>query len=75
MLGLTRQYTQDHGAIGLTKTKAFKRVFAHLAVDYTDWPGLSAEEMFRYEKVFNEYEYPPLEVLFNWARQIQRQWV
>ena len=26
---LTLQYTQDHGAIGLTKTNAFKRVFVH----------------------------------------------
>ncbi|MGX0978700.1 hypothetical protein ACSSVY_004440 [Roseovarius sp. MBR-51] len=26
---LTLRYAQDHGAIGLTKTKAFKRVFVH----------------------------------------------
>ncbi len=28
-----------------------------------DWPGKSAEEMFRYNRVINEYEFPPLEVL------------
>lgn len=60
---LTLRYAQDHGAIGLTKTKAFKRVFVHWAVENFDWPGSSAEEMFRYNKVINEYEFPPLEVL------------
>ena len=60
---LTLQYAQDHGAIGLTKTKAFKRVFVHWAVEKFDWPGFGAEEMFRYNKVINEYEFPPLELL------------
>jgi len=60
---LTLQNTQEHGAIGLTKTKAFKRVFVHWAVEHFNWPGSSAEEMFRYNKVINEYEFPPLEVL------------
>lgn len=60
---LTLQYAQKHGSIGLTKTKAFKRVFVHWAVEHFDWPGRSAEEMFRYNKVINEYEFPPLEVL------------
>lgn len=60
---MTLRYVQEHGAIGLTKTKAFKRVFVHWAVENFDWPGKSAEEMFRYSKVINEYEFPPLEVL------------
>ena len=60
---LTLQYAQDHGSIGLTKTKAFKRVFVHWAVEHFSWPGKSAEEMFRFSKVINEYEFPPLEVL------------
>jgi hypothetical protein len=60
---LTLQYAQEHGAIGLTQTKAFKRVFVHWAVENFAWPGKSAEEMFRYNKVINEYEFPPLEVL------------
>jgi len=47
----------------LTKTKAFKRVFVHWAVEHFEWPGKGAEEMFRYSKVINEYEFPPLEVL------------
>ncbi len=60
---LTLRYAQEHGTIGLTKTKAFKRVFVHWAVEHFDWPGKSVEEMFRYSKVINEYEFPPLEVL------------
>ncbi len=60
---LTLHYAQEHGSIGLTQTKAFKRTFVHWAVENFDWPGKSAEEMFRYNKVINEYEFPPLEVL------------
>jgi hypothetical protein len=60
---LTLQHAQDHGSIGLTQTKAFKRVFVHWAVEHFDWPGKSAAEMFRYNKVINECEFPPLEVL------------
>lgn len=33
---LTLQYTQDRGAIGLTKTNALKRVFVHWAFDLLD---------------------------------------
>lgn len=60
---LTLQYAQEHGVIGLTKTKAFKRIFVHWAVENFDWTGNSAEEIFRYNKVVNEYEFPPLELL------------
>lgn len=60
---LILQYAQKQGSIGLTETKAFKRVFVHWAVEHFDWPGNSADEMFRYNKVINEYEFPPFEVL------------
>lgn len=60
---LTLRYAQERGPIGLTKTMAFKRVFVHWAVENFAWPGQTAEEMFRYNKVINEYEFPPLEVL------------
>ena len=36
---LTLQYAHEHGSIGLTETKAFKRVFVHWAVEHFDWPG------------------------------------
>ena len=41
---LTLRFAQEHGAIGLTKTMAFKRVFVHWAVVHFEWPGKSAEE-------------------------------
>jgi len=47
---LTLQYAQEHGSIGLTKTKAFKQVFVHWAVEHFGWPGKSAEEMFRFSR-------------------------
>ena len=60
---LTLRYAKLHGSIGLTQTKAFKRVFVHWAVENFDWPGSEAEFMFRYNKVINEFEFPPLELL------------
>ncbi len=60
---LRLRYMQDHGSIGLTQTKAFKRDFMHWAVEHFDWPGKGAEEMFRYNQVVNEYKFPPLKVL------------
>lgn len=44
---LTRQYAHEHEVTGLTKTKAFKRVFVHWVVEHFDWPGSGAEDMFR----------------------------
>lgn len=60
---LTLEYCQEHGPIGLTKTGSLKRVFVHRAVEHFKWPGKGAEEMFRYNKVINEFEFPPLELL------------
>ena len=60
---LTLQYTQDHGPIGLTKTGAFKRVFVHWAAEHFDWPGMNHDELFKMNKVLNEYDFPPLELL------------
>ena len=68
---LTLRYAQEHGAIGLTKTMAFKRVFMHWAVEHFDWPRKSAEDMFRFSKVINEYEFPPLEVLHRLGRHFK----
>jgi hypothetical protein len=60
---LTLQYAKVHGPISLTQTRAFKRVFVHWAVENFDWPGCDAEFMFKYNKVINEFEFPPLELL------------
>jgi hypothetical protein len=47
----------------LTATKAFKRMFVYWAVENFDWPGAGKEEMFRYQKVVNEQDFAPLEVV------------
>lgn len=60
---LTLTYVAEHGPIGLTKTKAFKRNFVHWAAEHFDWPGRGYEELFKYNKVLNEYDFPPLELL------------
>lgn len=60
---LTLQYADENGSIGLTQSKAFKRVFVHWAAEHFDWPGMSHEELFRYNKVLNEFDFPPLELL------------
>lgn len=56
-------YLIDNGTIGLTKGKAFQRKFVHLAAAEFDWPGMKAEELFKVNKVLNEYDFPPLEAL------------
>ena len=60
---LTLQYTQDHGSIPLTPSKAFKRVFVHWAAEHFDWPNMGYAELFSVNKVLNEYDFPPLELL------------
>lgn len=59
---MTLQYAIEQDGIELTKTKAFKRVFVHWAAEHFRWPGMGYEELFRYSKVLNEYEFPPLEM-------------
>ena len=60
---LTLNYAREHGSIPLTKTNAFKRVFVHWAVEHFAWPDHDAEDMFRYNKVVNEHDFLPLELL------------
>ena len=62
---LTLQYTQDHGSIPLTPSKAFKRVFVDWAAEHFDWPNMGYEELFSVNKVLNEYDFPPLELLHS----------
>lgn len=60
---LTLRYAEEHESIGLTQTKAFQRTFVTWAAEHFRWPGMSAEDLFRYNKVLNEYDFPPLELL------------
>ncbi len=60
---LTLQYVHDYGPIGLTKTGAFKRIFIHWAAEHFDWTGFSRNELSEVNTVFNEHNFPLLELL------------
>lgn len=56
----TFAYVQDHGSIGLTPSKAFKRNFVHWAAAEFNWPGHSEADLFAVNKVLNEHDFMPL---------------
>jgi hypothetical protein len=56
----TFEYIGTHGSIGLTPSKAFKRVFLHWAAAEFEWPNYSEADLFRVNKVLNEIDFPPL---------------
>ncbi len=56
----TFAYIAENGPIGLTPSKAFKRVFVHWAAAEFNWPGYSNDELFSLNKVLNEIDFPPL---------------
>jgi hypothetical protein len=53
-------YVNDHGPIDLTPSKGFKRYFVHWAAKEFAWPGMTEEDLFRVNKVLNEYDFQPL---------------
>ncbi len=61
----TFAYVQEHGSIGLTPSKAFKRNFVHWAAAEFDWPGHTEADLFAVNKVLNEWDFPPLEILHD----------
>jgi uncharacterized membrane protein len=58
-------YVEEHGSIGLTKTKAFNRKFVAWAADNLDWPNYSAKELYRVNRVLNESDIYPIWVLHD----------
>ena len=56
----TFAYLGEHGAIGLTPSKAFKRVFVHWAAREFEWPGHTEADLFAVNKVLNEMDFGPL---------------
>lgn len=56
----TFSYIYEHGGIELTPSKSFKRNFVHWAASAFEWPGYTAEELFRLNKVLNEIDFAPL---------------
>ena len=59
-IGKTFTYIAENGPIGLTPSKAFKRVFVHWAAAKFDWPRLSETDLFSVNKVLNEMDFWPL---------------
>ena len=56
----TFAYLGEHGSIGLTPSKAFKRNFVHWAAAEFDWPGHTEADLFAVNKVLNEQDFMPL---------------
>ena len=56
----TFAYIAERGGIGLTPSKAFKRVFVHWAAAEFDWPGQTEADLFAINKVLNEIDFGPL---------------
>lgn len=61
----TLDYVTEHGSIGLTPSKNFKRYFVNWAVKEFEWPGCTEGDLFRVNKVLNEYDFPPLALLHD----------
>lgn len=53
-------YVAKNGPIGLTPSKSFKRYFVNWAAKEFAWPDFMEEDLFRLNKVLNEYDFPPL---------------
>ena len=58
-------YITENGPIGLTPSKNFKRYFVNWAAKEFDWPDCTEEDLFRLNKVLNEYDFPPLGLLHD----------
>jgi len=58
-------YVAEHGPLPLTPSKAFKRVFVNWAAEAFVWPHWTIADLYRVNKVLNEYDFGPLEVLHH----------
>ena len=56
----TFAYLAEHGTIGLTASKGFKRNFVHWAAREFEWPGHTEADLFAVNKVLNEQDFMPL---------------
>lgn len=61
----TIQYANANNGIGLTKSKAFNKKFAHWAAENFGWPEYSADELLSIQKVLNEEDVPPVMVVHD----------
>jgi hypothetical protein len=58
-------YADEHGPIPLTPSKAFKRVFVNWAAEAFVWPHWTVEDLYRVNRVLNEDDFGPLELLHH----------
>ena len=61
-------YVDENGGIQLTKAQAFNRKFVHWAAAAFNWPGHTADELYRINKVLNEDDFLPLMVMHDLLR-------
>ena len=59
-MALALKFADEKGCIGLTASGAFNRTFVHWAAVHFQWPGYTADELFRENKSLNEADIPPL---------------
>ena len=59
----TLAYMRENGDIQLTKAGAFNRKFVVWAVEEFQWPGYTADELYRINRVLNEDDVMPLSYL------------
>ncbi len=62
---LTLEYLEVNGSIGLTPSKALKRYFVEWAAEAFAWPKYTAADLYSFNKVLNEIDFPPLVVLHD----------
>lgn len=60
---LAIEFIEEFGPIELTNLKAFKRYFVTWAAQNFDWPYYRYNELMVANKVLNEADFPPLEML------------
>jgi hypothetical protein len=67
-------YALENGGIQLAKSKAFNRKFVHRAAVTFNWPGYTADELYRINKVLNEDDFLPLMVMHDllWIAKVGR---
>lgn len=62
---LTFDYIKENGPIGLTATRALKRYFVKWAADAIQWPFYTTEDLYDFNKVLNECDFPPLAIMHD----------
>lgn len=65
---LTIDYIETNGPIALTPSNALKRYFVQWAAEAFAWPHYTAAELYAFNKVLNEQDFPALVVLHDLLR-------